>query len=74
MKNFSSHHAVIDENILILDVENQIFFEGENIKLDQTIYKIIEIINPVIRLKVKEVEAEGINKIFSGNIKPIGSY
>jgi hypothetical protein len=55
MKNFSEHHTVIDsENIMLMHVENQIFVIGENIKMNNKVYKILEIISPVIRLRVQE--------------------
>lgn len=58
MKNFSDHHSALDSegDVLIIQLENQIFVEGEKIRVGKKIFQIEEIISPVIRLRVKEIK------------------
>lgn len=61
MKNFSDHHSVLDSegDVLIINMENQIFFVGEKIRVGKKVFEIKEIISPVTRLRVKEIKENG---------------
>ena len=55
------HHSVLDTegDTMILDVKNQIFVEGEKLRVGKKVFQILEIISPVIRLRVKEIKENG---------------
>lgn len=61
MKNFSDHHSVLtlDKDVMVVEIQNQIFVENEKIRVGKKVFQIVEIISPVIRLRVKEIKNDG---------------
>ena len=59
MKTFSENHTAIDDSEMYIDIENQILVIGEVIKVKEKKFQILEILSPVLKLRVKEIKDNG---------------